>query len=256
LPYSIGYPYLIWQANLMKKIVLTCEHGGAQIPAPYKKLFLKKASVLKTHRGLDIGALPVALELKEILKAPLIFSVVSRLLIDLNRLLVSPTLFSEFTEPLEETEKNKIIEAYYRPHWQKLDQTFRGLVSKKHQVFHIGVHSMTDNFHGNKRHMQLALLYNPKRKAEKQFAKIWIEELRKEFPDFIIARNNPYEGKNGGVTSFFRKEFSENQYVGVELEINQGFFSSIKTDKKRRQFSLSLASALKLAVERAQYQRK
>ena len=38
------------------RIVLTCEHGGNDIPETYKKLF-PNDDLLKTHRGYDIGAL-------------------------------------------------------------------------------------------------------------------------------------------------------------------------------------------------------
>lgn len=233
----------------MKKIVLTCEHGGAEIPAPYKKFFKSKASVLKTHRALDIGALPVALDIQKILKTPLIFSTVSRLIIDLNRDLKNPTLFSEFTASLDDAGRKKIINTYYRPHWLKLTRTFHALTAKRHQVIHIGVHSMTDNLNGQKRPMQLALLYNPQRKAEKIFAKIWIEELRKEFPRYKIARNNPYEGKNGGVTGFFRKIYDEKTYIGLEIELNQALATSFRGKEERQQFSAKLALSLKRAAE-------
>jgi predicted N-formylglutamate amidohydrolase len=234
----------------MKKIVLTCEHGGAEIPAPYKKFFKGKASVLKTHRALDIGALPIAFDIQKILGTPLVYSTVSRLIIDLNRDLKKPTLFSEFTDSLGEAGRTKIIETYYNPHWIKLTKTFHSLAVKKHSIIHIGVHSMTDNFNGQERSMQLALLYNPQRSAEKVFAKLWIEELRKEFPGYKIARNNPYEGKNGGVTGFFRKKYNEATYMGLELEVNQGLAVSFKSTKERQQFSAKLAVSLKRATER------
>jgi predicted N-formylglutamate amidohydrolase len=234
----------------MKKIVLTCEHGGAEIPAPYKKFFKSKTSVLKTHRALDIGALPIAFDMQKFLKTPLIFSTVSRLIVDLNRDLLNPTLFSEFTASLDDAGRKKIIHTYYRPHWRKLSRTFQALAAKKHQVIHIGVHSMTDNFNGQERPMQLALLYNPQRKKEKTFAKIWIEELREEFPRYKITRNNPYEGKNGGVTGFFRKIYDEKTYIGLEIELNQALATSFSGQKERQQFSAKLALSLNRAVER------
>ena len=45
-------------------IFLTCEHGGAEIPEPYRQLFKKNRNILKTHRALDIGALEIAKFLK------------------------------------------------------------------------------------------------------------------------------------------------------------------------------------------------
>jgi predicted N-formylglutamate amidohydrolase len=233
----------------MKKLMLTCEHGGNKVPSAYKRLFWGKSAVLRTHRGLDIGALGVAKDLKGLLKAPLNFSEVSRLLVDLNRFLESPTLFSEFTKGLKESERQKILKLYYHPHWKKVSRHLQSLVSKKHAVFHIAVHSMTDRLHGQTREMQIALLYDPRRKSEKAFANLWITELRKEFPDYKFARNNPYKGDGEGLASYFRKRFKEKNYVGLELEMNQGLLRSFKTAQERKAFSQSLAASLKRAVD-------
>ncbi|PTM08135.1 MAG: N-formylglutamate amidohydrolase, partial [Bacteroidetes bacterium] len=40
------------------KLVLTCEHGGNQIPKQYQALFPDK-TVLQSHRGFDLGSLDV-----------------------------------------------------------------------------------------------------------------------------------------------------------------------------------------------------
>jgi len=232
----------------MNKLVLTCEHGGAQIPAPYKKLFAQNTAVLKTHRALDIGALAVAQELEKNLKVALDFSVTSRLIVDLNRFLDSQTLFSEFTSPLSDLEKAKILKTYYEPHWQRVTLRVGKLVAKKNRVVHVAVHSMTDRLHGKVRPMQLALLYDSRRKAEKEFARKWITELRKEFPDFKIARNNPYKGNGEGLTTSLRRKFPQKSYLGVELEINQGFFKTLKTKKQQNDFSMRLGNSLHRAL--------
>ncbi len=234
----------------MKKIILTCEHGGAEIPAPYKKLFKHNMGVLKTHRGLDIGALAVAKDLKNELNSPLIYSVVTRLLVDLNRFLGSLTLFSEFSNILSRAEKDKIIAQYYKPHWIRVHRVVESLITKKNTVIHIAVHSMTDNLNGNIRTMQLALLYDPKRTVEKKFSSLWIAELRKEFPDFKIARNNPYKGDGEGLTSTFRTLFKPNSYLGIEIEINQGYLNAIKNKKSRILFSHRLSRSLRRAMTR------
>lgn len=233
----------------MNKLVLTCEHGGAQIPASYKKLFTRNLAVLKTHRALDIGALSVAQDLANNLKVSLNFSVVSRLVIDLNRFLDSKTLFSEFTGPLSNPEKTKIVKNYYTPHWNKVTRRVEQLTLKKDRVVHVAVHSMTDRLHGKVRPMQLALLYDSRRKQERAFANDWIAELRREFPDFKIARNNPYKGDGEGLTTSLRRRFAERQYLGIELEINQGFFKTLKTPKQRQDFSTKLGNSLQRALQ-------
>jgi predicted N-formylglutamate amidohydrolase len=232
----------------MKKIILSCEHGGAQIPTAYKKLFADHSKILKTHRALDIGALNVAKDLQKILKTPFKFSVISRLVIDLNRFVNSRTLFSEFTKSLSKREKSIILKKYYHPYWKEMSKILSGLVLKKHQVFHIAVHSMTDKLHKKSRPMQLALLYDPKRQVEKKFANLWFKELQQEFPTFKITRNNPYKGSGSGITSYFRKIFKEKNYIGIELEINQGYLTTLKNQQERKHLSSAIAESLQQAV--------
>ena len=99
----------------MKKIILTCEHAGNKVPTSYKNLFKNYRLLLNTHQGLDIGALAIAKDLQKHLKAPLIFSEVTRLLVDLNRFRRSKSLFSEVTAKLSRSEKLQILKEYYEP---------------------------------------------------------------------------------------------------------------------------------------------
>ena len=65
--------------------LITCEHGGNRVPAPYRRLFRGRRALLDSHRGYDPGALVMARALAAAFTAPLVTSTVSRLLIDLNR---------------------------------------------------------------------------------------------------------------------------------------------------------------------------
>ncbi len=237
-------------AHSLKQLILTCEHGGAEVPARYRKLFAGKQRVLKTHRGWDIGALAVAKDLQRSLKVPLDHCTVSRLVVDTNRILKSPTLFSEFTSPLPELEKVKILKKYYLPYWSTVNRRAKELIQKQGGVIHVSVHSMTDFLYGKPRAMQLALLYAAHHPREKWFAKIWIQELRKEFPKFKIARNNPYKGDGHSLTYFLRRVFSRRQYVGIEIEMNQALLLSFKTTQEKFEFSQALARSLARAIDR------
>ena len=78
-------------------LLITCEHGGNRIPPRYRPLFRGFEALLQTHRGFDPGALTMARELAKAFKAPLFVSTVSRLLVDLNRSIGHPRLYSEAT---------------------------------------------------------------------------------------------------------------------------------------------------------------
>lgn len=228
--------------------MLTCEHGGNEIPGPYRKYFQGQSAVLKTHRGFDIGALDVAKAMQKNLKVSLDFCLVSRLLIDTNRFLDSPTLMSEFTRHLDEKEKGDIVRKFYSPHWRKVFQRATKLISENDGVVHVAVHSMTDDLDGQIRSMEIAILYDPKRKAEKRLATLWIREMRKKFPDFKLTRNNPYKGSGEGLTTALRRKFSETAYLGIELEVNQKFIQSLKTFRQRQLFSTAVSTALESAL--------
>src|SRR5258707_13541927 len=74
--------------------LITCEHGGNRIPAPYRRLFRGQRALLDSHRGYDPGALIMAKDLATAVGAPLVTSTISRLLIDLKRPIGNPALFS------------------------------------------------------------------------------------------------------------------------------------------------------------------
>ena len=74
-----------WCGVASDGLVVTCEHGGNRIPAPYRDLFHAHDALLDSHLGYDLGALNLARALAKAFAAPLVASTVSRLLVDLNR---------------------------------------------------------------------------------------------------------------------------------------------------------------------------
>ena len=105
--------------------LITCEHGGNRIPASCRSLLQGYEALLKTHRGYDPGALLMARELARSFAAPLVTSTVSRLLVDLNRSLGHPQLFSQATRHVPVTRRTQIIEQHYLPYRQRVDQATR-----------------------------------------------------------------------------------------------------------------------------------
>ena len=77
----------------MDTFIITSEHGGNRIPAPYRRLFRGQRALLDSHRGYDPGSLVMAKALASACRTPLVASTVSRLLIDLNRSLATHNFF-------------------------------------------------------------------------------------------------------------------------------------------------------------------
>ncbi|HSN24267.1 MAG TPA: N-formylglutamate amidohydrolase, partial [Methylomicrobium sp.] len=97
------------------RLVITCEHGGNQIPGAYRDLFHAHQAQLDTHRGFDPGALIMARALSTAFASPLVVSTVSRLLVDLNRSVGHPRLHSEATRNLPIEVRQQILKHYYQP---------------------------------------------------------------------------------------------------------------------------------------------
>ena len=201
--------------------LVTCEHGGNRVPAPYRSLFNGHAALLRTHRGYDPGALIMAKELARALHAPLVTSTVSRLLVDLNRSIGHPQLFSTATRGAPASLREKIVAQHYLPYRAQVEQLVRRSVSRGRRVIHISSHSFTPELYGNVRRADVGLLYDPGRRGEVKLCARWKESLAKAAAELRVRRNYPYAGKGDGLASYLRLSFSPAAYVGIELEVNQ-----------------------------------
>lgn len=205
----------------MDAFIITCEHGGNQIPAPYRELFRGQRELLDSHRGYDPGALVMARALARACRAPLVASTISRLLIDLNRSIGHRQLFSAMTRSAPPETREQIIERHYRPYREQVERAVTQAVSRGHRVVHISSHSFTDELFGKVRAADVGLLYDPARRGEVEMCVRWKESLGASAPELRVRRNYPYAGKGDGLTSYLRRHFAQSDYVGIELEINQ-----------------------------------
>jgi predicted N-formylglutamate amidohydrolase len=209
-------------------LLLSCEHGGARIPPRYQHLFERRAGqrALGSHRGCDLGALPLARRLSRALHAPLRASTVSRLLVDLNRSIGHPSLFSEFSQSLDATERERLLARHYFPHRNGIESWIEERCRSGHRVVHVGVHSFAPSIEGSLRIADVGLLYDPARESERLFCKDWKETLADTDPHLCIRRNYPYLGKADGLVTYLRAVFDESQYLGIEIELNQALLST------------------------------
>ncbi|MEP7329715.1 MAG: N-formylglutamate amidohydrolase [Betaproteobacteria bacterium] len=206
----------------VNSFIVTCEHGGNRIPAPLRRLFRGQQKLLDTHRGFDPGALIMAHALARSLRAPLVQSTVSRLVVDLNRSIGHPRLFSSFTRHLPADIRASIIERHYRPYRTEVEHLVERAISRGRRVIHLSSHSFTPVFDGRVRTADVGLLYHPTRPRERALCAHWKAALAASAPAIRVRRNYPYAGRDDGLTSWLRRQFSANDYVGVELEVNQG----------------------------------
>ena len=202
--------------------LITCEHGGNRIPARHRRLFRGRGPLLDTHRGFDPGALVMASALAAAFRAPLVSSTVSRLLVDLNRSIGHPRLFSEATRCAPARLRSEIVDRHYRPYREEVERLVGRTVSRGRRMIHISSHSFTPELHGRVRRADVGLLYDPGRRAEAVLCARWKASLAACAPELLVRRNYPYAGKGDGLTSHLRRHFTGGAYVGIELEVNQG----------------------------------
>lgn len=207
-------------------LVLSCEHGGTRIPARYRALFADAKVALRSHRGWDPGALVLARALARALDAPLVSSTTSRLLVDLNRSLHHPRLFSERVRALDAADRARILIEHYRPHRCAVWREVMGGIRRRGRALHLAVHSFVPELDGERRRADLALLYDPKRAPERELCALWVRALRARDPRLRTRRNYPYRGRADGLTTALRRRLGASRYLGIELEVSQHLSAS------------------------------
>lgn len=206
--------------------LVTCEHGGARVPAAYRSLFVGAGALLASHRGWDPGAAPLARFLAEALDAPLHLATRTRLLVDLNRSPHNPRVFSERTRSLPRPGRMALLDAHHAPHREVVDATVARLAEGGKPVVHLAVHTFAPVLNGRVRGADIALLYDPARRMERTFCAAWASALARCFPDLAVRRNQPYRGASDGLTTWLRSRYPDGSYLGVEIEVNQRLLDS------------------------------
>ena len=152
----------------------------------------------------------------------------SRLLIELNRSLHHPQLFSILTKPLPKPQRQQLIDEIWTPFREVVAQQIIVAIDSGRSVIHLSIHSFTPSLDGNVRNADVAFLFDPARKIEQNIAVDWVNGLRAD-SRWRVRRNYPYRGAGDGHTTALRRRFSKSKYVGIEVEINQAMLA----DKRR-----------------------
>lgn len=203
------------------EFLITCEHGGNRIPARYRDNFVGRETLLQSHRGYDPGALAVARDLARQLGAPLIYSTISRLLVDLNRSPGHPRLHAACIAGLPAESRRRIVERYYLVFRARTEAAIAAAVAQGKRVIHLSSHSFTPELDGVERTADVGLLYDPARPDEAALCQAWRHEIKARAAGLRVRRNYPYTGKSDGFTAWLRRRFPADAYIGIELEINQ-----------------------------------
>ncbi len=203
---------------MAQTLLVTCEHAGNLIPDGFADCFQHAGETLISHEGWDPGAWPIATALARELGAPLYGCHISRLLVEVNRSLHHPQLFSRYTHQLDQAEKQRVINEWYLPYRNQVENEIN---RSPKPVLHLSIHTFTPIFNGVKREVEIGLLFDPARKYESQFCQDYLNALLPVPPAHNIQFNQPYLGVDDGFTTYLRSRFEDAAYAGIEIEISQ-----------------------------------
>jgi predicted N-formylglutamate amidohydrolase len=199
------------------RVVFTCEHASARLPAPW--IWPEQDQwLVDTHWASDIGAAAFTREVAELMNAPAVLSRFSRLLIDPNRPLDSDTLFREIAdgktvhlnESLLQTERQRRVDRFYRPYHAAV----RAMVERSQGDTVFSIHTFTDEYEGDVRVLEIGVLFD----EDDEPALRLVRHL--EQAGFHVLPNQPWSGKAGLAYSAVRhaQEFGR---TALEIEARQ-----------------------------------
>ena len=175
----------------MSGFVLFCDHASNRIPHELDNLGLS-ASDLARHIAWDIGAAGVTEALSEILKAPAVYSEVSRLVIDCNRHLDAKDLIPEMSDGtaipgnlnLSPADRAHRVERWFHGYHNAVE----AVLAARPESVTISVHSMTPSLAGQYRPWQISLSSY----TDRTITEPLLEALRAA-GDAAIGDNQPYD---------------------------------------------------------------
>ncbi|WP_460880756.1 N-formylglutamate amidohydrolase [Pontibacter rugosus] len=116
-----------------------------------------------------------------------------------------------------------MINNIYKPYRDQVEGIIHDFVMADRRVLHVAVHTFTPELDGIERDADIGLLYDPKRKPEAEFARKWKKLLLEQDESLLVRFNYPYLGISDGFPTYLRRKFKDEQYMGIEIEVNQKF---------------------------------
>lgn len=174
--------------------IIVCCHASNHFPPEFGNLGLSHEE-RHDHIAYDIGALELSIELAKLINAPLVYSKVSRLIIDCNR---EPTDFDAMPEisagvsihgnlGLNDDAKAARINHAYHPYHNAIDE----IVSRHHSARPINIlaiHSFTPHYMGDIRTLDIGVLIGD----ESGYGDKILSNLQSH-SHLNVARDEPYD---------------------------------------------------------------
>ncbi|WMJ67909.1 N-formylglutamate amidohydrolase [Stenotrophomonas sp. 24(2023)] len=214
--------YAIHRPQGRSPFLLLADHAGQQIPHALAGLGLPQAE-RDRHIGWDIGIAGTTRALAERLDAWAIEQTYSRLLIDCNRPLASPTLIPEVSDHtvvpgnagLTTAQRLQRIATVHAPYHARIDAELEARKANGRPTLLVMMHSFTPVMNGAQRPWHAGVLYH----QDTRFAHALLQALRDE-GDLVVGDNEPYSVSS--TSDYAVPVHGEGRgLVHVELEIRQ-----------------------------------
>ncbi|MES0881125.1 N-formylglutamate amidohydrolase [Roseibium sp. SCP14] len=228
--------------------VILCDHASNFFPPPYDESLGVSDTDKSAHIAWDPGALGVAKGLAEQLDAPLVYTTISRLVIDCNREENRTDLIPSMSETtqiagncdLSEDEKNFRLDLVHRPFHNAIDKVLDQRKERGVPSAVVSIHSFTPVFKGNSRPWEIGLIYdNDRRLADPVLAGL------KERGDLTVGDNEPY-APSDGVYYTIRRHGEDRHLPCLMIEIRN---DEVKTAEEEARWTEMLAPILTRAAQ-------
>lgn len=219
-------PFVLHRAHGASPLLLVADHAGQAIPASLGDLGLA-AGEIDRHIGWDIGIAGVLRELSPQLDAWAIEQTYSRLVIDCNRPLASPTLMPALSDGtmiaanagLDDDQRQARIDAIHAPYHAAIAAELDRRAACGQPAVPVLLHSFTPVMNGIARPWHCGVLYNrDARLAMRLHAALLAEG------DLVVGDNQPYAVSDD--SDYGANVHAEGRGLPyVEIEIRQDLIS-------------------------------
>ena len=214
--------YRVHNAQGASPFVLLADHAGQRLPRALDGLGLPQAE-RDRHIGWDIGIAGTTRALAEHLDAWAIEQTYSRLLIDCNRPLLSPTLIPEHSDgtlipgnqALSQAQRQQRIDTIHAPYHARISAELDRRHAQRRPTLLVMMHSFTPTMAGHARPWHAGVLYH----QDTRLAHRLLQALRSE-GDLTVGDNEPYS-VNRSSDYAVPVHGEDRGLLHVELEIRQ-----------------------------------
>ncbi|MGE0416225.1 MAG: N-formylglutamate amidohydrolase [Acetobacteraceae bacterium] len=241
-------PVQVLREDGTSDVFLTADHAGRLIPRALNGLGVPDTE-MERHIAWDIGIAGVTRHLSGRLDATAVLQAYSRLVIDCNRNPDWPTAMPEVSEytpipgnrDLTQADRAARIAAIFTPYHDRITALLDARASAGRRTVLVAMHSFTPSFKGERRDMQVGVLYN----KDLRMAGIMLDLLRAE-GDLVVGDNAPYaitEASDYGIPV----HGAQRGLSHVEIEIRQDL---IEDEAGQRAWAERFARLLPQALDR------